>query len=922
MNFGRCLYQVLIGPLKLFFEFIFAQAYYLTENPAVAIVFLSLAMNFLVLPLYKRADKMQESVREQEKGLEPWVSHIRRTFSGDERTMILSAYYRQRHYKPIYALKGSMSLLLEIPFFLGAYGFLSELKLLEGVSLGVIADLSKPDALLSVFGISINLLPLIMTVINIIASAIYLKGFPLKNKIQAYATAVVFLILLYHSPSGLVFYWTLNNVFSLFKNIFGRFRKFGVILLSVVGVGCVVCLVFVCPLASTGSQCFAVAISLLAQIPLIVALVKRRFQRKVRIPSISPATVMDNKIFLGSCVFLTVLTGILIPTAVISDSATEFVNTENLSPLWFVVSAFLYASGTFLIWFNIFYRLATPKVRKLFSYVMWLCVVCATIDYMFFGANNGKLSPTLIYERVPIHTGMEYSVNFAVLLFVGGTGLLIMNQKGMIVRTICWVLCVTVFGMSVVNTVSICSTLSDMEKNQQVQRKNGEAVIPLSTEGKNVVILMMDRAVGLLVPYILHERPDLREQLAGFTYYSNTISFSAATKLALPAVFGGYEYTPEASNQRSNIPLVQKHNEALTLLPSLFSAEGYDVTVINPTYAGYREEMDLSIFKGIPNVNAYVVEQNLGEGLKEFEQLVSMGTEEAQLKNFFGYSLFKTSPLCLQSYLYKEGEYNSSYFASENVYKQNMDGLTKANGLSHDYLKNLSGLKNLRQMTQITKTDTNNFFMMCNDLTHSPMLLQLPEYKPSLHVDNSAYEYESLHKSTDTGENLVFSQAKQITTYHVDMEAFLFLGDWFDYLREHHVYDNTRIILVSDHGYDFSLAQYCYGTGDWEDFSMYSPLLLVKDFGSEVYKQDKQFMTNADVPTIAVEGLVRNPVNPATGMVVDGKAKSENDTFRTYLTHSWNVADDNSNVFKVDYIAEVRKNNSNVLLPECWRTVK
>ena len=32
--------------------------------------------------------------------------------------------------------------------------------------------------------------------------------------------ALAFLIFLYDRPSGLVFYWTLNNLFSLIKNVF------------------------------------------------------------------------------------------------------------------------------------------------------------------------------------------------------------------------------------------------------------------------------------------------------------------------------------------------------------------------------------------------------------------------------------------------------------------------------------------------------------------------------------------------------------------------------------------------------------------------------------------------------------------------------------------------------------------------------
>lgn len=58
-----------------------------------------------------------------------------------------------------------------------------------------------------------------MTVINIVSGMIYTRGMPLKSKIQLYGMALVFLVLLYGSPSGLVFYWTLNNVFSLIKNI-------------------------------------------------------------------------------------------------------------------------------------------------------------------------------------------------------------------------------------------------------------------------------------------------------------------------------------------------------------------------------------------------------------------------------------------------------------------------------------------------------------------------------------------------------------------------------------------------------------------------------------------------------------------------------------------------------------------------------
>jgi hypothetical protein len=51
------LFDLFITPLELFFEVVFSIAYRIVDNPGFAIIILSLAVNFLVLPLYKRADE-------------------------------------------------------------------------------------------------------------------------------------------------------------------------------------------------------------------------------------------------------------------------------------------------------------------------------------------------------------------------------------------------------------------------------------------------------------------------------------------------------------------------------------------------------------------------------------------------------------------------------------------------------------------------------------------------------------------------------------------------------------------------------------------------------------------------------------------------------------------------------------------------
>ena len=131
MTFFQILYTTLIKPLQLFFEYIFSVAQKGTGHPGLSIIALSLAMNILVLPLYKRADEVQDAERDMENKLRAGVSHIRKTFKGDEKMMMLQTYYRQNGYKPTDVFKGSVSLFLEIPFFIAAYQFFSHLTLLN-----------------------------------------------------------------------------------------------------------------------------------------------------------------------------------------------------------------------------------------------------------------------------------------------------------------------------------------------------------------------------------------------------------------------------------------------------------------------------------------------------------------------------------------------------------------------------------------------------------------------------------------------------------------------------------------------------------------------------------------------------------------------------------------------------------------------
>ena len=190
------LYNLIISPIEIIVEIILGIMYSILHNYGLAIIAVSLVIQTLILPLYKRSDAIQDEERARQKAMSHWVEHIKKTFKGDERYMILSAYYRQQGYKSWYALGSSVSILLQIPFFIAAYHYLSTFRDFAGHSFLFIRDLGAEDATFVIGSFAVNVLPILMTVINLLSGAVYTKTLPFREKVQVYGLAAVFLVLL------------------------------------------------------------------------------------------------------------------------------------------------------------------------------------------------------------------------------------------------------------------------------------------------------------------------------------------------------------------------------------------------------------------------------------------------------------------------------------------------------------------------------------------------------------------------------------------------------------------------------------------------------------------------------------------------------------------------------------------------------
>ena len=833
------LFLLLIEPLRLLFEVVYFYAYKLTSNCGLSIIAMSLVVNFLLLPLYFRADKLEKEQNDKKKKMAAYTEHIKKFFSGDQRIMLLQAHYKINNYKSTDVFKESVSLFLQIPFFIAAYSFLSGLQMLHGVSLGPIADLGLPDGLISVGSLHINLLPILMTVINIISGFIYSEKGHFKDKIKLILIALVFLVLLYGSPSGLVFYWTLNNLFSLIKNVVVHVRK-----------------PKPAKAKETKSKAFAESTSLIGL----------------------------------SLAILASLSGLMIPSDVIVQNPQEMVNlfsANSHTPVLYLINSCMVAIGLFLIWIPLFCYLTKDKTAKAVSFIAPILALNGIVNYVLFNENFGLLTKKLTYEKPMIYDTSTVFLDLMADLSVAlAIALLVMRFR----KTLVYILLVATISVSFVGIKNVIKSNGIIANHTYFNDTKPEDIsVPMTTTGENVIVIMMDRMMGTYIPYVFNERPDVAAQFDGFTMYPNVLSYGGHTNFAAPALYGGYEYTPARINARSDELLVDKHNEALRVLPTIFADNGWKVSVGDPSYANYEWIPDVSIYDDNENINAFLLTGTFND---KSELLIDAGNqfEFRMQRNLFCYGLMKTMPCLIQPAFYADGTYDyidqyyGGYFDNSFVGTSNHFQI----GFFEDYIREYEALNALPEIIDITDNPQNCFFMFSNGAVHESNVLQEPEYQPVPMADNT--DYDASHEDRfiiDGIPLLVDADYRIYGHYECHMAACIELGQWFDYLRANGLWDNTRIIIVSDHGYN--LPQYEPLIMSDPDFNVQevNPILMIKDFGSTGFTVCDDFMTNADTPFLTMNGIIDNPVNPFTNNPITAYDKTGDHLI--YMSQQWNV---------------------------------
>jgi len=220
------LYLGLTGSIGKFLLIILRFFHGIVKNWGAAIILLTFLINVVLYPLSLKSLK---SIKEMQ-ALQPKIDAIRATYKDNPQKLNreIMELYRKHKINP---MGGCLPILLQMPVFFALYKVLMRSIELRGAPFLWIKDLSQPDRLvvfnsrILFFGNELNILPLLMA-----ASMFFQQKISSPKRPKSSATAdqyaqqqrmmgimmpLMFGILFYRLPSGLVLYWLTNTLLTM-----------------------------------------------------------------------------------------------------------------------------------------------------------------------------------------------------------------------------------------------------------------------------------------------------------------------------------------------------------------------------------------------------------------------------------------------------------------------------------------------------------------------------------------------------------------------------------------------------------------------------------------------------------------------------------------------------------------------------------
>ncbi|MGJ8652694.1 MAG: membrane protein insertase YidC [Opitutaceae bacterium] len=179
-----------------------------------SIVIMTICIKTLFWPLTAKASRSQKRMAK----IQGPMAEMKEKYKDDpkriqQETMKL---FKEHQVNPV---AGCLPMLIQMPIFLGLFYMLRTASELRHESFLWVSDLSQPDTLMEVAGFPINILPLIMGLTMFLQMSmmpVNPSADPAQQKIFKFLP-FIFLVFLYNFSSGLVLYWTVQNILTIIQ---------------------------------------------------------------------------------------------------------------------------------------------------------------------------------------------------------------------------------------------------------------------------------------------------------------------------------------------------------------------------------------------------------------------------------------------------------------------------------------------------------------------------------------------------------------------------------------------------------------------------------------------------------------------------------------------------------------------------------
>ena len=184
---------------------VLSKIYGLVNNWGVAIILLTLLIKAAFYPLSAKSYRSMAQMRE----MAPRLEALKQKF-GDDRQKMQMAMMDIYKTEKINPMSGCLPILIQIPVFISLYWMLlGSVELRHAPFFGWIQDLSAVDPY--------YILPIIMGLSMIIQTKLNPKPTdPIQAKVMTWMP-VIFSVFFFFFPSGLVLYWVVNNIISIWQ---------------------------------------------------------------------------------------------------------------------------------------------------------------------------------------------------------------------------------------------------------------------------------------------------------------------------------------------------------------------------------------------------------------------------------------------------------------------------------------------------------------------------------------------------------------------------------------------------------------------------------------------------------------------------------------------------------------------------------